>query len=47
MKSVIVPFPCKEEVKKYLNLWNSLPDYVVKIEHLINYSLGILSIMII
>ena len=28
MNDVIVPIPCKEEVEKYLNLWNSLPDYV-------------------
>lgn len=28
MKNIIVPIPCKEEVEKYLNYWNSLPDYV-------------------
>ena len=28
MRNVIVPVPCKKEVEKYLNLWNSLPDYV-------------------
>ena len=28
MNNIIVLTPCKEEVEKYLNLWNSLPDYV-------------------
>lgn len=26
---IFVPIPCKEEVEKYLNLWNSLPDYAL------------------
>lgn len=30
MNNVIVPTPCKEEVEKYLILWNSLPDYVAQ-----------------
>ena len=30
MNYVIVPIPCKEEVEKYLNLWNNLPDYVAQ-----------------
>ena len=28
MNNVNFPIPCKEEIYKYLNLWNSLPDYV-------------------
>jgi hypothetical protein len=28
MKNIILPIACKEEVEKYLDLWNSLPDYV-------------------
>lgn len=30
MINIFVPIPCKEEVEKYLNLWNSLPDYVAQ-----------------
>ena len=30
MINIFVPIPCKEEVEKYLNLWNSLPDYVTQ-----------------
>ena len=26
----MVLIPCKKEVEKYLNLWNSLPDYVAQ-----------------
>lgn len=29
MINIFVPIPCKEEVEKYLNLWNSLPDYAL------------------
>ena len=30
MKKVNVPTPCKEEVQKYLNLWDSLENYVLQ-----------------
>lgn len=30
MKNVIVPTPCKEEVEKYLSLWDSLEKYVAQ-----------------
>lgn len=26
----IISVPCKEEVEKYLNIWNSFPDYVAQ-----------------
>lgn len=30
MKNVNIPTPCKEEVQKYLNLWDSLENYVLQ-----------------
>ena len=30
MIDIFVPIPCKKEVEKYLDLWNSLPDYVAQ-----------------
>lgn len=30
MKNIIIPTPCKKEVQKYLDLWDSLENYVLQ-----------------
>lgn len=30
MKNIIIPTPCKKEVQKYLDLWDSLENYILQ-----------------